>query len=86
MNIIPLQYYGIIYNIIYLYSITGEAVASQMEKNLSSLEDWNTPYLALVSRLSQVTLELDRLRLCLNSSVVGMITPVGHIKLTGETR
>ena len=86
MNIIPLQYYGIIYNIIYLYIITGIAVASQMEKNLSSLEDWNTPYLAMVSRLSQVTQELDRLRLCISSSVVGTITPVGHIKLTRETR
>ena len=67
MNIIPLQYYGIIYNIIYLYSITGEAVASQMEKYLSSLEDGNlAPCLEVVSSLSQVTPELDRLRLCLN--------------------
>ena len=86
MNIIPLQYFGIIHNIIYLYSITGIAVASRIEKNLLSREDMNTPYLEEVSRLSQVTLELDRLRLCLRSSVVGMITPVGLIKLTGETR
>ena len=69
-----------------MYIITGIAAASRIEKNLLSREDMNTPYLEEVSRLSQVTLELDRLRLCLNSSVVGMITPVGHIKLTGETR
>ena len=86
MNILPLQYYSIIHNIIYLYIITGKAVASRIEKNLSSREDLITPYLAMVSRLSQVTQELDRLRLCISSSVVGTITPVGHIKLTGETR
>ena len=86
MNIIPLQYYDINHNTVFLYIITGEAVASRMENFLSAREDWKAPCLEEVSRLSQVTLELDRLRLCLNSELVGGITPVGHIKLTRETR
>ena len=68
MNIIPLQYYDIIHNIVCLSIITGVAVASQMEKNLSSREDGDPyhGYLEELSRLSQVIIELDRMRLCLN--------------------